>query len=228
MGFDEGQVVIDVGELLAGDFVGHEVGKHFLGPHIIKPAHRHQVAEPHVSRFVSNQVEARHFLVGRRLRTQKDAPVIELDATWMLHATELVARQHDKAIVLKRVWDTRVLLHPPQRQCHLIEHDGQLCHLGSIGLTIEACQQSAVTNFMFYLELSCREREQVGGNGFAGLVADTHPPLRKVQFQAEHGFQVRLVKTGEDTSGMVRHKQRVEVVITAVQRFVTTMARYRY
>ena len=49
--------MVDTRELLAGDFVGHEVGKHFLGPHVIKPTHRHQVAEPHVGRLVSDEIK---------------------------------------------------------------------------------------------------------------------------------------------------------------------------
>ena len=48
MHFDEGQVVVQVRELFPCNFVGHKVGKHFFGPHVVEPTHRHQVAEPHV------------------------------------------------------------------------------------------------------------------------------------------------------------------------------------
>ena len=57
MRFYEGQVMVDTRKLLAGDFVGHEVGKHFLGPHVIKPTHGHQVAEPHVGCLVSDEIK---------------------------------------------------------------------------------------------------------------------------------------------------------------------------
>ena len=146
----------------------------------------------------------------------------------MLHATELVARQHDKAIVLKRVWYARVLLHPAQRQGYLIEHDGQLCHLGSIGLAIKARQQSAVKNSMLYLELSRREREQIGGNGLPCLIADAHPPLRNIQFQVKNRLQVRLVETREHAASMIRHKQGIHVVIAAVQRLVAAITTNGY
>ena len=58
VGLDESQVVVDFGKFFPGDFVRHEVGKHFLGPHVIKPTHRHQVAEPHVGRLVSDEIKS--------------------------------------------------------------------------------------------------------------------------------------------------------------------------
>ena len=173
---------------------------------------------------MGDKIEAGHFLVGRRLRTEEDALVVILDAAGVFHATELITRQHDKAIVLKGVGDSCVFLHPAQRQCYLVEHDGQLSHLGGIGFAVECRQQAAVTVVFLDLELARREREQIGGDGLTSLVGDALPSIRDVQFQAENGFQVRLVKTREHAPGMIWDKQRVEVVFTAVQCLVATIA----
>ena len=48
MRLNKSQVMVHVWELLAGDFVSHEVGIYLLGPHVIKPSHGHQVTKPHV------------------------------------------------------------------------------------------------------------------------------------------------------------------------------------
>ena len=114
VGLDKGQVVVDVGELFAGNFVGHEIGIYLLGPHVIKPTHGHQVTKPHVGRLVGNEVESRHLLIGSGLGAEEDALIIELDAAWVLHTTKLVTRQDDKTIVLKWVRNSCIFLHPLQ------------------------------------------------------------------------------------------------------------------
>ena len=59
----EAQIVVDFGEGRIDDFGRHEIGHHFLHPHVVEPAHRHQIAEPHVRGFVRDGVGAAQELV---------------------------------------------------------------------------------------------------------------------------------------------------------------------
>ena len=133
----EKQVVVDVGELLARNLIGHEVRKHLLRPHVVEPTHGHKVAEPHMSSLVSDEVQACQLLVGCRILSEEDFVIGELYAARMLHAAELIARQDDKAVFLKRIANVGITFHPVQREGDLVEHLRQLSHLLRIGLAIE-------------------------------------------------------------------------------------------
>ena len=133
---DEVQVVVDVGKLLLGNLVGHEIGKYLFGPYIIKPPHRHQIAEPHVTGFVGYQVQAVHFLVGCGMLAQEERGIAELDAAGMLHAAKLIAGQCHASVFLEGVGNARIVFHPSERERYLVEQLWYLCHLLRIGLSI--------------------------------------------------------------------------------------------
>ena len=69
MGLQKTDVVVHIGKLLARYLVGHEVGEHFLGPHIVEPPHGDKVAEPQVRGLVGQQVEPVQLFVGGRVLT---------------------------------------------------------------------------------------------------------------------------------------------------------------
>ena len=183
------------------------------------------------------QLQAVELLVGRGMLAQEDALVVELDGTGMLHAAELIARQHHEAEFLEGIGYAGIVFQPPQRQGHLVEDGLQLCHLLRVGLTVEGFHLAAVACGGRALEASGGEREQIGGQQVGllelyrrasvgshlaqlGPVADGPPSVGNIQGELEGGFQVGLVEAGEHTAGMVGHKERVEIVVVAVERLV--------
>ena len=59
-----------------GDASREVIGKHFFGPYIVEPIHGYEVAKPHVSRFVGNELGACQLLVQRRMLAQEHAGII--------------------------------------------------------------------------------------------------------------------------------------------------------
>ena len=90
VGFEEIQVVVDICERSPDYLRGHEIGHHLLCPDILKPLQRHKVAKPEMGCLMGNELHARHFLFLRGISFQKDAAVVHLDGSWVLHATELI------------------------------------------------------------------------------------------------------------------------------------------
>ena len=68
-----------------------------------------------MSSLVSDEVQACQLFIGRRILSEEDFVIGELYAARMLHAAELIARQDDKAVFLKRKADIGIALHPVQR-----------------------------------------------------------------------------------------------------------------
>ena len=91
------------------DFVGHEIGEHLLHPHIVEPTHRHQIAKPHVGRFVRQQLGAAGFLVLGGPFVQKQTRGFVLNRPGVLHAAVLKIRDGDEVEFLKRVLDLGVV-----------------------------------------------------------------------------------------------------------------------
>ena len=92
MSLEKVDVVVDVGKLFTGDFVGHEVGEDFFGPYIVKPAHGDEVAKPQMGSLVGNQFQTGCLLLLRGVFLQEDATVVHLDGSRMFHAAKLIAR----------------------------------------------------------------------------------------------------------------------------------------
>ncbi len=112
---EEAQVVIDLRERRIDDLRRHEVGEDLLHPHVVEPAHRHEVAEPHVSGFVRDQAGASELLVlGRRLIEQQARGVVE-DRAGVLHAAELKRRDEKEIELAEGIRDGRVAFEPGER-----------------------------------------------------------------------------------------------------------------
>ena len=118
---EEVEVMVDIGKLFTRDLRSHEVGKDLLRPHIIEPAHRNEVAKPHVGSLMGDKVQANHFFIWSRIRSKKDLAIRKLDSSRMLHATKLITRQDNESILLKRERNAGVLFEPTERQSSLIE-----------------------------------------------------------------------------------------------------------
>jgi len=73
--------VVDAGKRGVHDLRGHEVGEHFLHPHVGKPPHRHQIAEPHMGRLVCDRAGAIELLVLRRRFFEQQARRVVEDRT---------------------------------------------------------------------------------------------------------------------------------------------------
>ena len=254
VGFEEVDVVVDVGKLLVGDFVGHEICKDFLRPHVVEPAHGDEVAKPQMGGLVGNEVEAVHLFIGRGVLAQEDRLVAQLDAAGVLHAAKLIPGEDDESMLLKGLADAGVVFHPAQGQSGLVEDDGQLGDLRGVGLAVEDGDFTAVALGGLLLEPPCGEGEQIGGEGVAesetagfpailcltcgqcrdffflrhGGVADGGPLLGQGERQFIAGLDVGLVETGEGAAGMVGDEQGVHVVGIAVECLVVTDKPYGY
>ena len=64
------EVMVDLGKARVDDLGSHEICEHFFGPHVIEPIHSHQIPEPHVCCFMSNQTCSAQELGLTRLRIQ--------------------------------------------------------------------------------------------------------------------------------------------------------------
>ncbi len=62
----EPQLVVHRGKGGVHDLRRHEVGEHFLHPHVVEPAHGDEIAKPHVRGFVGDHRRAAELLVLRR------------------------------------------------------------------------------------------------------------------------------------------------------------------
>ena len=91
VGLEPVEGMVDVGEERLRNFGSKVVGKHLLGPHIVKPVHCHGISKPHVSGLVGNQLSAAQLLVGRGMGRQEEGVVVVESGSGMLHATKLEA-----------------------------------------------------------------------------------------------------------------------------------------
>lgn len=85
-----------------------------------------------------------------------------------LHASKLIARQHDEAEGGEGVFDAGVFLKPAYGVVGYVEHGVELCHLLGVGLAVECCQGSAIAHGCLLVVFACHEREQVGGDALCG------------------------------------------------------------
>ncbi len=134
----EPQVVIDLGKRGIDDLGRHEIGEHFLHPHIVEPPHGHEVAEPHVCRFVRDQAGTTEFLVLRGRWVEQQAGGVVENRAGVLHAAKLERRDEHKIELAPRVRNPRVAFEPRQRRGVQIE-DGLAVarHLGGVGLAVQ-------------------------------------------------------------------------------------------
>ena len=87
---EKAEVMIDLGEGGVHDLRRHEVGEHFLHPHVVEPPHRDQVTEPHVRCFVGDHTcPSQHLGSGWPIRRaasgstrKKMAPGCSMPPNW--------------------------------------------------------------------------------------------------------------------------------------------------
>ena len=94
---------------------------------------------------------------------KEDAAVVHLDGSRVLHAAELIARQHHHAILLEGTGDAGIALHPFQGLGSLVGHLVELCHLVGVGLAVENAHGATVVDGGLLLEVACDEGIQIGG-----------------------------------------------------------------
>ena len=169
----EPQVVVHLRERRVHDLRGHEVGEHFLHPHVVEPAHGDQVAEPHVRGLVrDHRGAAEHLVLRRRLVEQQSRRVVE-DLAGVLHAAELERGDRDEVELAERVGDGGVALEKLERARVQVENRVAVArHLGGVGLAMEHPEGAAVALGGLDLEIAGDERDQVGGQrlGFGETV----------------------------------------------------------
>ena len=110
VGFDEVKVVVNLRVLgflalrkegLSCHLRCHEIGKHLFGPDVLKPSQRHHVAEPQVGCLMRNELAPSQSLFLRGGLVEEETSVAELYGSRMFHASKLVARQDDHAVLGK-------------------------------------------------------------------------------------------------------------------------------
>ena len=117
----EAQLVIDLGERRIDDLRRHEVGEDFLHPHVVEPAHRDEIAEPHVGGFVRDEAGPSELLVLRRRRIEQQRRGVVEDGAGMFHAAELKRRHEQEVELAPRVRDRGVAFEPRERRGMQVE-----------------------------------------------------------------------------------------------------------
>ena len=101
--------------LARGDL--HERGERLVEPDAVPPAHRHEVAEPHVGEFVGDDVGDELLLVlGAGGRIDEHHVLAERDAAEVLHGAGREVGECDEIDLVARIGDAVVLLEPAQAE----------------------------------------------------------------------------------------------------------------
>jgi len=80
----------------------HVVGEGLLEPQVVPPAHRDEVAEPHVRHLMEDRVRTRFVLRDRR-RTAEDVGLGEGDQSGVLHRADVVLGHEDLVVLAPRI-----------------------------------------------------------------------------------------------------------------------------
>ena len=153
--------MVDTWEQRFGNAGRKVVGKDFLGPYIVEPVHRHEITEPHVSRFMCDELGPCQFFIQSRVFAQEHAVVIVQCRSRMLHATVLEARKNDEAILGERVRDGGIVFQPMQGRSHLFEDHIQLGYFLWVRFPMIGRKDSFSVLIFHLFQLACHEREQV-------------------------------------------------------------------
>ena len=159
----EAKLVVDIRERRVHDLRGHEVGKHLLQPHIVEPLHRHEIAEPHVGRFVGNEVRpGQELILGRGLVEEERGRVV-IDRSRVLHAAELKRRQEYEVEFFKRKFPVGVGFQPIERLLVQIEDDLAIRrYLLGISLAVKEVEHPVAALRSFDREPAGSESEKIG------------------------------------------------------------------
>ena len=231
--------MIDLRERRIDDLRRHEVCEDLLHPHVVEPAHRHEVAEPHVSGFVRDQAGPSELLILGRGRIEQEARRVVEDGAGVLHAAEL-KRRHEKEIELPP-WIRAgcIAFEPGDRGRVEIENRVAVARdLGGIGLAVEHAERAALPFGGLDRETARGKREEIGRQrlgfgkgqaqpalGFAscrfGAVRDRLPGGRQVQAEGPARLQVGLIEAGERQVRPRRNEERVEELGLSIERRVS-------
>ena len=223
IGLDEVESVIHLIILTAGDLRCHEVGKHLLGPYILKPFWGYEVTKPEVSSLVGNEFgTCQQFLLCGVFLKENPAG-IELDGAWVLHTAKLiVGDEHDTVFVGKGVCNTCIAFQPFQGGGSLVKHLVELCHLLRVSLAVECAHLASVAGRGLLIEVSCYEGIEISGQRAAAVAGHRFPAVGHVELCQIAGPEIRLVEAWEHRTGFVGHEDRVHIVLLAIQRLVET------
>ena len=240
MGQQKSKLVIQLRKRGVHDLGRHEVGEHLFHPHIVEPAHRHQIAKPHVRRFMRDHAGAvEPLILCRGFVEQQRRGVVE-NRAGVLHATELERGNQHEVELAEGVRNGRVALEPLERRRVQIE-DGVAVpfHLGCVRFAVEQAELAAVPDSGLDGELACDEREQIRGQRLRlgkldtasrrlrmrtshfGTIGNRLPVCGNVQRERVPSLQVRLVEAGKRQVGAGGHEQRVQELVVSIERFVT-------
>ena len=243
VGEQEAQVVIDLRKRRVDDLRGHVVCEDLFHPHVREPAHRDQIAEPHVARLVRDDAGASELLILRGRLVEHQARGVVEDGARVFHAAELKCRHQNEVEFAERVGDLGVAFEPRQRRGMQIEDRVAIARdLRGVGLAVEHAVRAAVALSRLDRKPPRREREQVSRDrlrlgephadspivrlaSYLGAVRDRFPPFRDVEGQRPFALEIRLVDAGKHQMCTGRHEDRVEEIRVAVQRRVSRRER---
>ena len=156
----------------------------------------------------------------------------------MFHAAILEIGQDDKVVFCERIGDTRIGFHVVKRVEDQAEYSFLLDQLGWIRFAVVHRNGPVATLGKNPFKLAGHKREKIGAeglglgekNGFSSRtgfpffynisVGNGCPVLRNRQRKRIVGFQVRLVETREECASPVGNQQRIEELVTPVERLV--------
>ena len=232
------QLVIDFGKRGIDNLGSHKIGKNFLKPYVVEPVHGHQIAKPHVGRFVGDQAGATQFLVFCRIFIQHQAGFAVKNRADVLHTAILKAGHEGKIEFGKRQFDSGIIFHPLNGMDVQVKNAGQVAlYLGLVGFAVKHGHAAAIAGLGCFLKFARTKGKHIGAEGFGGFevqlfaasifasfvqrpIAHGFPVGRNIQMQGITGFQIGLVKTGKYRGGSVRNHQCVQIICAAVERLV--------
>ena len=152
--------MVNLRETRIDDLRRHEIGKHFLGPHIVKPVHGNQVTKPHMRRLMRNEAgpSQQLGLAGRLIKKQTVSSI--LDSTDVLHAAVLETRDQGKIEFLVGVIDAGIVFQPAQRSAVQLKHCVHIaCYFFCITLSMQHAHLTTIHTASYALKLARHKRK---------------------------------------------------------------------
>ena len=155
--------MVDGRERRIDDLRRHEVGEHLFHPDVVEPAHRDQIAEPHVRGLVRNHRGAAEQLVLRRRLVEHQARRVVENLAGVFHAAELKGRDRDEVELAERIRNRGVALEELEgARVQLEDRVAVARHLRGVGFAMEHPEGAAVAFGGLDLEVTGDERDEIG------------------------------------------------------------------